>query len=164
MNPMGALNYLAAAMLALGACPRADCQQVAFTSRGISLDCPITISSFTETKAHGFESVVLSNDGELAVSAVYLEVTFRTDAGEETVDERRVTVEIDPHEAKRAIADLGDVTGLRQKAKSARQDKALAILSVKSVEFQNGTVWRPRGPAEGTPIDPPVKPPGRRDK
>ena len=84
------MDRMAAVVLALASSAPAFCQQVAFTARGSSFDCPVAISSFVESKAYGFESVVLENDGDLPVAAVYLRVTFQTEAGSEIVEERRV--------------------------------------------------------------------------
>ncbi len=61
-----------------------------------------------------------------------------------------MAAELAPHDAKKVITDLGHVQGLGQKVKSARQEKGLAILTVKLVEFADGTVWQPK-PAEGIP-------------
>ncbi len=119
-------------------------------SRPATLRLPVAISSFAQSKVYGFESVRLENDGDAAVTAVELTVTLRTDAGEEVAEERRVAAELPPHDAKRVIADLGHVQGLGQKVKSARQEKGLAILTVKLVEFADGTVWQPK-PVEGIP-------------
>lgn len=144
------------AVLALASSAGALCQQVAFTTRNL-LDCPVEISSFAGSKAYGFESVVLRNEGDRTLAAVYLQVAFRNGPEDEVVEERRVDVEIEPHGSKRANADLGHAEGLRLKAKSAREEKTLAILSVKRVEFTDGTGWESKGPVEGVPIEPEKK-------
>ncbi len=141
---MGLLVLIAAA-LALASDP-----ELAFTTRN-SFDCPVAITSFEQSKVYGFESLRLRNDGDASVAAVELTVTLRTEAGDEVAEERRVAVELPPHDAKRVIADLGHVEGLGQKLKSARLEKGLAILTVKLVEFADGTSWQPKGPVQGVP-------------
>jgi hypothetical protein len=146
------LLILIAVALALASDP-----ELAFTTRN-PFDCPVSISSFAQSKAYGFESVRLANEGDTPVSAVELTVTLRTDAGEEVAEERRVATELPPHDAQKVVADLGHVEGLGQKVKSARQEKGLAILTVKLVEFADGTLWQPK-PVEGIPeIAPPSRP------
>jgi len=136
---------LIVAALALAADP-----DLAFTSRN-PFDCPVSISSFAQSRVYGFESVKLQNDGDASVTAVELTVTLRTDAGDEIAEERRVAVVLPPHEAKSVVADLGHVQGLGQKAKQ----KGLAILAVKVVEFADGSFWHPREPVQGIPELPP---------
>jgi hypothetical protein len=148
------LLILIAAALALASDP-----ELAFTTRN-PFDCPVAISSFAQSKVYGFESVKLENEGDIAVAAVELTVTLRTDAGEEVAEERRVAAELAPHDAKKVVADLGHVQGLGQKVKLARQEKGLAILTVKLVEFADGTLWQPK-PVEGIPE---VPPPSRQRK
>ena len=149
---MGLLILIATA-LALASDP-----DLAFTTRN-PFDCPVAISSFAQSKVYGFESVRLKNDGDVSVAAVELTVTLRTDAGDEVAEERRVGVELPPHDAKSLVADLGHVQGLGQKVKSARQEKGLAILTVKLVEFADGTLWQPKEPVQGVPeVPPPSRP------
>jgi hypothetical protein len=126
---------------------------VAFTTRN-PIDCPVSISSFAQSKVYGFESVRLQNDADAPVTAVEFTVTLRTDAGDEIAEERRVAADLPPHDAKKVVADLGHVQGLGQKVKSARQEQGLAILTVKLVEFADGTLWQPKGPIEGIPALP----------
>jgi hypothetical protein len=64
---------------------------------------------------------------------------------------RRVAVALPPHDAKSVVADLGHVQGLGQKVKQ----KGLAILTVKLVEFADGTLWQPSEPVQGIPELPP---------
>jgi hypothetical protein len=149
------LLILIATALALASDP-----ELAFTTRN-PFDCPVAISSFEQSKVYGFESVRLQNDGDASVTAVELTVTLRTDTGDEVAEERRVTAELAPHDAKKVIADLGHVQGLGQKIKSARQEKGLAILTVKLVEFADGTLWQPKEPVQGVPE---VPPPSRQRK
>ena len=72
-----------------------------------------------------------------------------------------MAAELPPHDTKSVIADLGHVQGLEQKVKSARQEKGLAILTVKLVELADGTFWQPKEPVEGIPE---VPPPSRQRK
>jgi hypothetical protein len=133
-------------------------QQLAFTSRA-DLQSPVVIDSVLSSKEYGFESVALRNEGPDAISAVSFRIVFRTDAGDEVADERRVGVSIDPHDGKTARIDLGEVTGLRQLAKSRKQAAALVILTVESVEFRDGGEWKPKEPQSGVPsIDVPIQP------
>jgi hypothetical protein len=145
------LRSIAAAALALASASAAIGPQIVFTTRG-QLDSPIVISSFAESKVYGFDAVMLRNDGSAPVTAVQFVVTFRTDSGDEVAEERRFAVELLSHETKRVTVDLGHIEGLRQKIKSALDSKALAVLSLKLVEFRNGESWRPGGPIEGTPV------------
>jgi hypothetical protein len=133
-------------------------QQLAFTSRG-DLQSPVVIDSVLSSKEFGFESVALRNEGRDTISAVYFRIVFRTDAGDEVADERRISVIIDPHDGKTARVDLGEVTGLRQLARSRKQASALVILTVESVEFRDGGEWKPKEPQSGIPqIDIPIQP------
>jgi hypothetical protein len=135
-------------MLANGAI--AFAQQVSFTTRS-SIDCPIAVASFVESRVYGFESVLLRNDGDHAVTAVQLRITLRTDSGEEVVEDRRFAVALQPRDEKRMNGDLGHIQGLTQKVRSAHQEKALAILTVKQVEFEDGSSWQTGQPLEGAP-------------
>jgi hypothetical protein len=148
---------LTAATALLAACTSLFGQQVAFTLRG-RLDCPIVISSFEQSKAFGFETVVLRNEGQRPITAVRLQITLQTETGEEIADERRVSVELQPRDTRRVAVDLGYVEGLRQKARSDRQEKALAILTLNSVEFEDGSSWQPNEPVKGIPDLNPPKP------
>ncbi len=126
-------------------------QQLAFTSRA-DLQSPVVIDSVLSSKDFGFESVALRNEGPEAISAVHFRIVFRTEAGDEIADERRVGMNIDPHDGKTARIGLGEVTGLRQLARSRKQASALVILMVDSVEFRDGGEWKPREPQSGTPL------------
>ena len=126
-------------------------QQLAFTSRA-DLQSPVVIDSVLSSKEFGFESVALRNEGAEAISAVHFRIVFRTDAGDEVADERRVGVIIDPHDGKTARLGLGEVIGLRQLARSRKQASALVILTVESVEFRNGGEWKPEDPQTGIPL------------
>jgi hypothetical protein len=148
MRPMRFLILIVVA-LALASDP-----DIAFTTRN-PFDCPVSISSFAQSKVYGFESVRLKNDGDASVAAVELTVTLRTDSGDEVAEERRVAAELQPHDAKSVIADLGHVQGLGQKVQSARQQKGMAILTVKLVEFADGSIWQPKEPVQGIPELPP---------
>jgi hypothetical protein len=131
-------------------------QQLSFTTRN-ALDCPVSVSSFVESKVYGFESMLVRNDGDRAITAVQLRVTLHSDAGDEVVEDRRFAVSIQPRNEKRITGDLGHVQGLTQKAKSAHQENALAILTVKQVEFEDGSSWQAGQPVEGIPALPALK-------
>lgn len=126
-------------------------QQLAFTSRA-DLQSPVVIDSVLSSKDFGFESVALRNEGPEAISAVHFRIVFRTDAGDEVADERRVGVSIDPHDGKTARVGLGEVTGLMQLARSRKQASALVILTVEAVEFRDGGEWKPADPQTGIPL------------
>ena len=128
-------------------------QQPAFTTR-VSIDSPVTVASFTESKVYGYESVTIYNLGADAVAAVRLVVTFQAGTGDEIVEERRFPVEISPHTSRRVVVDLGHKEGLRQKMRPGPDSQALAILSVNTVEFSNGSAWQ-SGVALPQLIDPP---------
>jgi hypothetical protein len=142
-------HFAAAVTLLLIASP-AVCQQLAFTTRSV-FSGPVAIASFTQSKVYGFESVMLSNDGDQAVRAVHLVVSLRNSRGEEVVEDRRVPAEIAARARKQVIADLGHVVGLTQKAGVTTHDSAIVILAVKAVEFEDGTVWESGTPVEGVP-------------
>jgi len=141
------------ALLVLGA-EALSAGEPAFTTR-VSLDSPVTVSSFTESKVYGFESVLIENEGQDAVSAVQLVVTFRTASGDQVADERRFAVEIAPRTSKRIIVDLGHKEGLRQKMKPGPESQALAILTVKAAEFAGGRLWKADAPLTLDPLIPP---------
>jgi hypothetical protein len=146
------LLILIAAVLVLASGP-----ELAFTTRN-PFDCPVSLASFVQSKVYGFESVRLENDGDAPITAVELTVTLRTDAGDEVTEERRVPAELQPHDAKKVVADLGHMEGLGQKVKSAGFGKGLVILTVKTVEFADGTLWQPK-PVEGIrEVPPPSRP------
>lgn len=128
-------------------------QELAFTSRA-DLQSPVVIDSVLSSKEFGFDSVALRNEGPDAISAVRFRIVFRTEAGDEVADERRVGVSIDSHDGKTARIGLGDVTGLRQLARSRKQASALVILTVESVEFRDGGEWKPKEPQTGIPVTP----------
>jgi hypothetical protein len=130
-------------------------QQIAFTSR-VHIQAPVVIATTQESKTYGFESIELKGDATLPVRAVRFRVTFKTRAGEEVTDERRIVVNLEPRENKRVVIDLGHIEGLRQKAKSRQQESGLAILTVTAVEFEDGSIWEDSGPIEGTPISLPL--------
>jgi hypothetical protein len=146
-------NNLAALFL-LTACLPVFGQQVAFTTRTF-IESPIVLSSFAQSKVFGFETVMLSNDGDLPVTAVRLQVSFRTVQGDEIVEDRRFAVELRPRETKRTVIDLGHIQALQGKLTHGREDtRGLAILSVRMVEFGDGTSWQPGLPAARDPLEP----------
>src|ERR1019366_847888 len=117
-------------------------QQVAFTSRGY-VQSPVSILSLESSKEFGFEAVVLRNGGVAAVSAVKFQVTVRAEgADDEVADERRVAVSLGLRESKKVVIGMGHVEGLRQRAKSRKQDAALVIITVEAVEFEDGSEWK----------------------
>ena len=134
-------------------CGIAFSQELAFTSRTY-LQSPVVMSSMAESKEFGFDSVLLRNDGVAAVSAVHFKLTFRTGDREELADKRRVSVNLEPRDSRRLVLGLGDVTGLRQLAKSRKQTEALVVLTIESVEFADGSEWRQTEQQGGVPFDP----------
>ncbi len=132
------------------------CQQIGFTSR-IYLRSPVLVSSIESSKEFGFESVVLRNDGPDAIRAVHFRITLRVGTDDEVADERRVAVSIEPVTSKRVPIELGHVVGLRQLVKSRNQTTALAILTIESIEFEDGREWQ-ETEQNGTPQDIPVRP------
>ncbi len=89
--------------------------------------------------------------------AIHFQITFRTGAGDEIADERRVAVNLDPRDSKRLVVGLAQIEGLRQQASSRKQPAALAILTIESVEFQDGGEWKQSERDHGIIVDP-VKP------
>jgi hypothetical protein len=140
-------------LLAAMNCGTAFCQQVAFTSRTY-VQSPVVITSVEPSKEFGFDSVVLRNDGPNAISAVHFQITFRTEAGDEIADERRVPVSLDPRDSKRVLVGLAQIEAFRQQAKSRKVDSALVILTIESVEFEDGSEWKQTERDSGAPIDP----------
>ena len=123
-------------------CGLALAQQVAFTSRNY-VQSPVSIASVESSKEFGFEAVELRNDGISAISAVKFLITVRAEgADDEVADERRVAVNLEPRDAKKVAIGMGSVEGLRQRAKSRKQDAALVIITVEAVEFADGLEWK----------------------
>jgi hypothetical protein len=138
-------------------CTAALGQEITFTTRSSSFDCPVAISASSESRTRGFEMVTIRNSGDTAVRAVYLRVILRSAAGDEVVEERRLTTDLPPRSEKPFTADMGDVNGLRQKIEASKRDKALAILEVHKLEFPDGGIWESREPTQGVPVMPPLE-------
>src|ERR1700683_3180139 len=102
-----------ASMILLGTCGAAFCQQLAFTSRTY-VQSPVVITSVEASKEFGFDSVAIRNDGPSAVGAVHFQITFRTGAGDEIADERRVAASIERRDTRLVAVDLGHIEGLKQ--------------------------------------------------
>src|SRR5580700_8745569 len=151
--PMRQLVRMALTLLALVNCAPAFAQQLAFTSRTY-VQSPVVITSVEGSKEFGFNSVAIRNDGPSAVGAIHFLITFRTAAGDEIADERRVAVDIEPRDAKRIVVDLAQIEGLKQQARSRKQESALVILTIESVEFEDGSEWKQTERDRGTPLDP----------
>jgi hypothetical protein len=137
-------------------CGTASGQQLAFTSRPY-VQSPVVITSVEHSKEYGFDSVVLFNEGQSAISAVHFQIAFRAGGEDEVVDERRVTMSLDPRDSGRLTIGLAQIEGLRQLAKSRKQPSALVIMTIESVEFQDGAEWRQTERNGGVHYDP-VKP------
>ena len=151
------MRLLLAAVLA---CVAARAEHLVFTTVA-PLTCPIVVSAPVESKDFGYQSVLIRNDADLPVQAIYFSVTFALAAGnarEETVDSGHVYVAIEPGEEKRTDVFLGRVTAMLQKLKSAGQPVAWIRLLVDSVEFEDGTHWDHSGPRFDTPRDPGLSP------
>jgi hypothetical protein len=145
------------ALLAALNCGTAFGQQVAFTSRTY-VQSPVVITSVEASKEFGFDSVVLRNDAPNAISAVHFQVTFRTDAGDEIAEERRVPMSLESRDSQRVPVGLAGVEAFKQQAKSRKVESALVILAIESVEFEDGGEWKQTERDRGTPIDPVNKP------
>jgi len=128
-------------------------QQLAFTSRTY-FQSPVVILSIESSKEFGFDSVSLRNDGRDAIGAVHFQIAFRTAAGDEIADQRRVAVSLEPRDTRRLTIGMAHTEGLRQLAKSRNQASALAIISIESVEFQHGGEWHQTERDRGIPLDP----------
>lgn len=152
---MGARLRASAILLPLAALNSgtAFSQEVAFTSRTY-LQSPVVIASVMPSKEFGFDSIVLRNDGRNTISAIHFQVTFRTSAGDEIADERRVAVNLEPRESRERVVALGQIEGLMQQARARRQESALVILTIESVEFQDGGEWKQTERDSGVPFDP----------
>jgi hypothetical protein len=121
-------------------CTTTYCQELAFTSR-------------------------VSNDGPRAVTAVRFQVTFRSGAGDEIAEERRVPVSLERHDSRCLLLGLAQMDSLRQQAKAQKQESALVILTIEAIEFEDGGEWKQTEPERGIPIDPlPPQKPGPRTK
>jgi hypothetical protein len=134
-------------------CGTAFCQELAFTSRTY-LRSPVVITSVEHSTAYGFDSVVLLNDGPSPISAVHFQITLRAGGEDEIVDERRVAVNLDPRDSKHLAIGLAQIEGLRQQAKSRKQASALVIITIESVEFQDGGEWKQNERNGGVHYDP----------
>ena len=85
----------------------------------------------------------MRNEGNAAVSAVKFLITVRAEgADDEVADERRVAVSLEPRDSKKIAIGMGHVEGLKQRAKSRKQDAALVIITVEAVEFADGSEWK----------------------
>jgi hypothetical protein len=140
-------------LLAALSCGTAFCQQLAFTSRTY-VQSPVVITAAEESKEFGFDSVELRNDGPNAISAVHFQITLRTGAGDEVADERRVTVNLEHRDRKRVVVGLAQIEGLKQQARSRKQESALIVLTIESVEFRDGGEWKQTERDGGITIDP----------
>jgi hypothetical protein len=127
-------------------------QKLAFTSRAY-LDSPVRMSSVLESKAFGFDSVTLRNDGLSAVRAVQFRIVLRNGEDEEVADERRVPMNLEHGSSKQVVLSLGEVEGLKQLAKSWKKTAALVILTIESVEFENGEEWHRTEQKQDSPFD-----------
>jgi len=149
--------FVRTALLSLLVASSAFAQQIAFTSRAYVIS-PVAIVATDSSKEFGFESITIRNDGSSAISAVRLQIVFHSDGGDEIADERRIPVSVDARETRRFAVGMGQVEGLRQLARSRRQPAALAILSIESVEFADGSEWKQSEREQCAPIDPPTRP------
>jgi hypothetical protein len=129
------------------------CQQLAFTSR-VYIQSPVVISSVDSSNDFGFDSVVLRNDGPKVIRAVHFQIALRTGAEDEVADQRRVPVSLERRDSKRLIIGLAHIEGLKQLAKSRKLASALVILTVESVEFEDGGEWHQTERERGVPLDP----------
>jgi hypothetical protein len=128
-------------------------QQLAFTSCTY-VQSPVVITSVEGSKEFGFDSLVLRNDGSNAISAVHFQITLRTSAGDEIADERRIMVSLEPRDSKRLVVGLAQIEGLREQAKYRKQESVLLILTIESVEFEDGGEWKQTERDGGIPLDP----------
>jgi len=151
------------AFLVLLVCAPAFAQQISFTSR-VYVQSPVAILAAEASKDFGFDSIALRNDAGQSISAVHFLITFRGEADEETADERRVALNLSPRETRTFPVALGDIQGLKQLARSRRQPAALAILTIESVEFADGSEWKQSERDHGAPMDPTLKPAGLQKK
>jgi hypothetical protein len=140
-------------LLAAWNCGTAFCQQLAFTSRTY-VQSPVVITSVEGSKEFGFDSVMLRNDGPNAISAVHFLITLRTGTGDEIADERRIAVSLNPRDTRRIVVALAEIEGLKQQAKSRKQESALVILTIESIEFQDGGEWKQAERDRGITLDP----------
>ncbi len=138
-------------------------QQISFTSR-TCVQCPAAIVSIEESKDFGFNAIALRNDGARAITAVRLLITFHAGGGDEIADERRVPLKLGLHDTQRIILELGQIAGLRQLARSRGEASALAILTIESLEFADGSEWKESERDQGAPADPLEPPPNRPKK
>ena len=61
---------------------------------------------------------------------------------------------LDPRESKRLMIGLAQIEGLKQQAKSRKQASALLIITIESVEFQDGGEWKQTERNGGVHYDP----------
>jgi hypothetical protein len=125
----------------LAATGAASAQQLAFTSRDY-LRSPVGIVSVQSSQDFGFDSVILSNHSSDAVRAVRFQIVWRTNAGDEVIEERREVVNLESQESKRFGIGMARTETLRRMAKLRGLQEALAIVAVESVEFENGSEWK----------------------
>lgn len=154
---MPGLRLMAPAIMLAALALTVSAQQLAFTTRAY-VTAPVTIVSADSSREYGFESVMLRNDAAKTITGIRFQIVLHTDAGEEIADERRFTINLDPHDSKRVAVGLAEIQSLRQQTRARNQRSALAILTVEGVDFSDGSEWKQSEREQGTPIDPLVKP------
>jgi hypothetical protein len=128
----------------------AEAQRLVFTMR-THPTCPVWITSTTQSKDYGFQTLTFASDSDKAVASVNLTVVLTYGEQEEVVDGNRVYVGLESGERKEMNVFLGRMPALTQRAKELKQDVARAIVFVDSVDFADGTRWDPREIVGGPP-------------
>jgi hypothetical protein len=131
----------------------AEGQRLVFTMR-THPSCPLWITSSTQSKDYGFQTLTFASDSDKAIASVNLTVVLTYGEQEEPVDGNRVYVGLESGERKELDVFLGRMTALTQRAKELKQDVARAIVYVDSVDFADGTRWDPHQQLADNPSAP----------
>src|SRR5579862_1824600 len=103
-------------ILPIGVARGVDAQQhVVFTTR-THPDCPVLMSSISQTKEAGFQSVSFRNDSGKSIDVLNLEVSFTSGSGEEVVERASFFATLAPGQTKRLEVYLGKVLELNERA------------------------------------------------
>ena len=131
----------------------AEAQRLVFTMR-THPTCPVWITSTTQSKDYGIQTVTFASDSDKEIASVLLTVVLTIGEQEEVVDGGRAFVMLQPGERKDTDVFLGRIPALTRRAKELKQDVARAIVFVDSVDFADGTRWDPHVQV----VDVPAKP------
>jgi len=138
-------------LLSFGALAQA--QRLVFTMR-THPTCPVWITSTSQSKDYGFQTLTFASDSGKVIASVNLSVVLVNGEQEEVVDGNRIYVGLESGERKEANVFLGRMPALTQRAKELKLDVGRAIVFVDSVDFADGTRWDPHVQVVDIPVAP----------